>query len=51
MRDLHSVETEISGIYKWFAKEAPGVTVQEEGHLAQLWALADAYYLQGGESD
>lgn len=41
---LTQVENEIHSIYRWFAQEAPGVTVQEEGHLAQLWALADDYY-------
>lgn len=44
MRTLEETESEISGIYRWFAAEAPGVVVREEGHLAQLWAVADAYY-------
>lgn len=41
---LEEVEAEIYSIYRWFAKEAPGVTVREEGHLAALWSLADYYY-------
>lgn len=44
MRSLEETENEIAGVYRWFAREAPGVRVQEEGHLAQLWAVADAYY-------
>ena len=44
MRSLEETENEIAGIYCWFAREAPGVVVREEGHLAALWALADSYY-------
>lgn len=44
MRTLEETENEIAGIYRWFATEAPGVTVREEGHLAALWAVADDYY-------
>lgn len=48
--DIESVEREIAATYIWFAKEAPGVIVREEGHLADLWAVADAYYaLEGSE--
>lgn len=41
MKSLNEVENEIAGIYRWFSQEAPGVSVREEGHLAQLWAVAD----------
>jgi hypothetical protein len=41
---LEQAENEIAAIYRWFAQEAPGVTVREEGHLANLWAVADAHY-------
>lgn len=44
MMDLDAVEREIYDQYQWFAREAPGVRVQESGHLADLWAVADAYY-------
>lgn len=40
---LEEAENEIHGIYRWFAEEAPGVVVQEEGHLAQLWAVVDSH--------
>lgn len=48
MMGLDEVENEIASIYRWFAHEAPGVTVREEGHLAQLWSIADAYYAEEG---
>lgn len=38
---LEEVENEISNVYHWFAQEAPGVVVREEGILAELWAVAD----------
>ena len=38
---LEQVEREIAGHYRWFAKEAPGVTPMETGALAQLWAVFD----------
>lgn len=38
---IEDVEAEIYNHYQWFAKEAPGVVVQEEGRLAQLWAAFD----------
>lgn len=44
MNNITEIENEISAIYKWYAKEAPGVTVQEVGRLANLWALADWHY-------
>lgn len=44
MKSLEEIETAIYDHYQWFAREAPGVVVQEEGHLAQLWAVADTYY-------
>lgn len=47
---LETAENEIHGIYQWFAKEAPGVTVREEGHLASLWNIADAFYETEKES-
>ena len=50
MISLEEVENELSAIYQWFAKEAPGVVVREEGHLADLWAIADAYYDLEGQS-
>lgn len=40
MNNITEIENEISAIYHWYAKEAPGVVVQEVGHLANLWALA-----------
>lgn len=42
---IDEIEAEIQSIYHWFTTEAPGVTPQEEGHLATLWALADRHYL------
>lgn len=44
---LETAENEIASIYRWFAHEAPGVTVKEEGHLAQLWAFVDAEIKEG----
>lgn len=44
MNSINEVENEIAGIYHWYAKEAPGVTPIETGHLANLWALADRIY-------
>lgn len=41
---LEQPEKEIQSIYQWFAREAPGVAVREEGHLADLWSIADYYY-------
>ena len=38
---LNELHEEVAAIYRWFAKEAPGVQVREEGHLASLWALID----------
>lgn len=32
---------QIAQIYRWWADEAPGVTPQETGHLADLWAHVD----------
>lgn len=46
MRPLSEIENEIAGIYRWFAKEAPGVVVREEGTLERLWAVADTLYAQ-----
>lgn len=43
---LEQVEMEINHFYKWFAREAPGVTAREEGTLGDLWALADAMIWQ-----
>ena len=42
--DIESVEREIAATYVFFAENAPGIRVQETGHLADLWAVADAYY-------
>lgn len=44
---LEEVEDEISSIYHWFAQEAPGVVVREEGLLAELWAVADRLIREG----
>lgn len=44
MISLDEVEREIEGHYRFFFENAPGVVVQERGHLADLWAIADAYY-------
>lgn len=49
MKTLEQVEQEIYETYQWFAHEAPGVTVREEGHLGRLWAVADAYYAKEGQ--
>ena len=42
MNTLADIENEIAAIYRWFAKQAPGVVVQEAGTLADLWAIFDA---------
>lgn len=39
---LEEVEKEIKAVYEWFAREAPGVTVQEHGRLADLWREFDS---------
>lgn len=38
---LESAHQAIYDHYQWFAREAPGVYVQEVGHLAQLWSIVD----------
>lgn len=38
---LEEIEDRISEIYHWFAREAPGVTPQEDGELGNLWKLFD----------
>lgn len=38
---LEQVEQEIKSVYVWWSRNAPGVTPQEEGVLADLWSLAD----------
>lgn len=43
---LEQAENEIRATYEFFAREAPGVPVQEQGHLANLWAIVDAKYMQ-----
>lgn len=43
---LDEVELRIFEHYQFFAKEAPGVKVQEVGDLAALWALADSMYAE-----
>ena len=35
-------EQELYNIYQWYAREAPGVQVQEVGHVADLWAIVDS---------
>lgn len=42
--NIEQVEYEIKSIYTWYAEQAPGVTPQEQGPLADLWALADQLY-------
>jgi len=44
--NLEEVQSEIKATYEFFSREAPGVVVQEIGTLAQLWALADAKYME-----
>lgn len=39
--NLDTVHDEIRGMYLWWSEQAPGVTPLEEGHLADLWAIAD----------
>lgn len=46
MITLDEAEQAIKRHYEFFAKEAPGVVVQEAGELASLWAIADYYYAQ-----
>lgn len=41
---LEQAENEIAGIYRWFSQQSPGTRVREEGHLADLWSIADYYY-------
>lgn len=41
MMTIEEVENDIYTHYQWFAKNAPGVVVREEGRLAQLWAAFD----------
>ena len=36
---LEDVEQAIYEYYQFFAREAPGVVVQEVGHLANLWSV------------
>lgn len=38
---LESAEGEIYDIYQWMAREAPGIVVQEQGRLRELWAFVD----------
>lgn len=47
---LEEVEQAIYEHYQFFAREAPGVWPREEGHLANLWAVADEMYRDGGEN-
>lgn len=42
---ITEIEAEISAIYRFWHENAPGVTPQEVGTLAQLWALCDRHYL------
>ena len=42
---IDEIEAEISAIYRFWSEQAPGVTPQEVGTLAQLWSLADRHYL------
>lgn len=49
---LEEIEQRISGIYRWFAREAPGVTPKEEGELGVLWSLVyDRVDDDGNERD
>lgn len=43
---LDSALEEIKTHYEFFAHHAPGVIVQEEGTLAQLWAFVDAKIIE-----
>lgn len=38
---LDEIEFRIYETYQYFAREAPGVTAQEEGDLGLLWSLFD----------
>ncbi len=43
--NIDQIEAEIWAIYHFWHENAPGVTPQEVGTLAQLWALCDRAYL------
>ncbi len=45
---LEEVEKEIKAVYEWFAREAPGVQVQEHGRLADLWREFDSQVYEEG---
>ncbi len=41
------LEQEIYSVYQWFASEAPGVVVKEEGQLRSLWSEFDLRVASG----
>ena len=41
---IEDIETEIAQTYKWWTKNAFGVTPRETGRLGFLWKLADEHY-------
>jgi hypothetical protein len=47
---IEDIEQSIKRTYEFFAEAAPGVVVQEQGRLAQLWALADRAYAKDAET-
>lgn len=49
MLTLEDAEQKIYDHYQWFAREAPGVPVQEQGILARWWAVVDAHNERGAE--
>jgi len=48
---LDEVHEEIKSIYYWWAIQAPGVTPLEEGHLGDLWSLADRMHAEEENND
>lgn len=41
---IDDVEQAIRDHYMWFHQNAPGVQVQETGHLANLWSVWEDLY-------
>ena len=48
---LDDVHGRLKEIYTWFAREAPGVQVQETGEVEALWALADIMHEEEREKE
>lgn len=48
---LEEIEQRISGIYRWFAREAPDVKPNPDaGELGLLWSLFDDYVMEGSNA-